>query len=746
MTLNFSPLHLLERPDKWFLGGGNRLLYAPPFPVHRASPGLWDTAHYYNYPLASPFSYALLTEDGHEIPVRLAASSWRPDRWKRVFRVDDGTYEVTEESALLPFDVIVSRLTVKNRTRLSRRIRIVGFTAREHRTNSGLRISEVTSDRTAVMWTQHVRPEQRPELAIGCAFGSDGPGVRVNGRLSEGTPTLPSWNHTPFAEPARHGRLPNTVSTDGLTPDGVQWFAIERALEVRANGSTVMHLGFAAAPSIDDARQALQTALRRKDPIALSTAAWRDHFDSVPQFRSSDPFLTAAYWYRWYGLRLNTIYGGEGNYEFPAVCEGIGYFRAPISYSAPCHMLENRWMSDPDLARGSLRTFIANQREDGGFRGYIDLNHYRQEMFYHANWGRAVMALDAVHPSDTFLSEAYDGLKKYASYFDKERDDEVSGMYDIDNHYETGQEYMHRYTAVDPNADRDNWGEVFQLKGVDVTVYLYELKRALAAMADRLGRHDEAELWSLEADRTRDAVRERMWDPAEEMFFDIDPASGRRTGVKAATCFYPYFTDIVTADHLAGLKRHLLSPKEFWTPWPVPSTSVDDPTFSAEPNWKGKRMQCPWNGRVWPMTNSHIVDAVATCARRFNDRQLERAAGTLLSRFVRMLFFDQDPTRPNCFEHYHPYTGQPSIYRGVDDYMHSWVNDLLIRDVMGINVEQGLLRIRPIRMDIDSAEISGVAVQGHLVRVAITSRSFQVWMDGLSLGKRPLGEVLEIML
>ena len=35
--------------------------------------------------------------------------------------------------------------------------------------------------------------------------------------------------------------------------------------------------------------------------------AWRDYFASVPQFSSSDPHLNAAYWYRWYGLRLNTV-------------------------------------------------------------------------------------------------------------------------------------------------------------------------------------------------------------------------------------------------------------------------------------------------------------------------------------------------------------------------------------------------------------------------------------------------------
>ncbi len=737
-------LRLLERTDKWFLGGGNRLLYAPPYPLHGASPGLWDTAHYYNYALQPLFTYALLTDEGMEIPLHLDGTRWSPDQWRRRFSTSDRGIFIEEKAFMLPFDVAVCTVKVRNASARRRSFRLVGWTAREHRPSQTAWLSDVSSERSAAIWTNHLHPDQRPEIGVGCAFGCSGPGVRIAGRLSEGTALLPSWSHTPFAEPARRGVLPTGIESGGITPEGILWIAAERPIRVPARGTVTVHFGFAAAPSSDEARNALATAIGRDKPVDLSCTAWKDHFDSVPAFECSDPHLTTAYWYRWYGLRLNTIYGGEGNYEHPAVCEGIGYFRAPISYSAPCHMLENRWMSEPELARGSLLTFLHNQRKDGGFRGYIDVNHYRQEVFYHANWGRAVLAVDAVHPSLEFLEATYVGLKAYASYFDRERDEEVSGLYDIDNHYETGQEYMHRYTAVDPNADKDNWGEVFRLKGVDVTVYIYELKRALTVMADRLGREDDSALWSMEADRIRDAVRERMWDAEQEMFFDIDPRTGLRTGVKAATCFYPYFTDIATEKHLPGMKRHLLSPKEFWTPWPVPSTSKDDPTFSAEPHWKGKRMNCPWNGRVWPMTNSHIMDALATAAVRFGDRQLERKAGEFLMKFIRMLFSDQDPTRPNCFEHYNPITGQASEYRGVDDYMHSWVNDLIIRYVMGIQPEADSVRIRPLRMGIRSAEIRNVIVRGHRIDVQITRDTFTVVVDRKKRIASSMGKQVEI--
>ena len=64
----------------------------------------------------------------------------------------------------------------------------------------------------------------------------------------------------------------------------------------------------------------------------------------------------------------------------------------------------------------------------------------------------------------------------------------------------------------------------------------------------------------LVAKETR-AIVEKMWDLKEQIFSDIDPATGMRTMVKAATCFYPYMTDIVTEEHLPGLTKHLLDPK-----------------------------------------------------------------------------------------------------------------------------------------------------------------------------------------
>ncbi|RIK55851.1 hypothetical protein DCC62_30910 [candidate division KSB1 bacterium] len=338
--------------------------------------------------------------------------------------------------------------------------------------------------------------------------------------LSQRSALQPHWRFTPFYETFVAGKLPDTVKISSIDNEGLLYFALHTEINLKPEGEKSVVVGLAVAPQTAPPK-ILPETLRNSHPIKTNRVSWRSYFSQLPQFQSSDEYFTRYYWYRWYGLRLNTISVQEGNYQRPFVCEGIEYFRAPISYSAMCHMRENRWRHDPALAAGSLLTFLDNQREDGGLRGYIDVNHYRQELFYHADWGNAVLELQRIHPSQEFLAAIYLGLKRYAEYFDRERDAENSGLYDIDNQYETGQEFMSRYLAVDPRADHDNWGEVFRLKGVDATVYIYELKRALSRMAAQLDRAEEAKAWQHGAEKIKAAVLQLMWDEKTEMFWFV---------------------------------------------------------------------------------------------------------------------------------------------------------------------------------------------------------------------------------
>ena len=400
-------------------------------------------------------------------------------------------------------------------------------------------------------------------------------------------------------------------------------------------------------------------------------------------------------------------------------------------------MMEMRWRARGREAWGSLLNFLDNQKDDGSLHGRLYPNHLERTDFYHANWGDALLAVQRMHPDPAALARCYDGLSRYAHWLNRSRDPEGSGMFTVVNHFETGQEYMSRYIAVDTEADTRGWQPRLRLKGIDVTVYAHQLFRALATIARELERTgDEAEWHSL-ATRSGDAITRHMWSPEARLFTDVDGrtlapgdnAAPTLTGVKAAVGFYPMLTDLVDDARLEAMMDHLEDPRTFGTPFPLPSSSVDDPRFSAEGIWRGKRRNCPWNGRVWPMTTSHVIEGLLRCRRRGNERAGALAADMLV-RFVRMMFTDGDPGRPNCFEHYNPYTGRACHFRGIDDYQHSWVLDLLARGIAGLHIDEEGVEVWPLPHELPRVALGPVRARGRVVSVEVDEGRVWIEVDG----------------
>ncbi len=724
----------LQRRDKWYLGGGDALCWAPRFPVWLTRPGFWDEASYYNLPFAPVFAVSLLDEEVRALPLRSRRYLWRPSAFRVNYvvigRAAHGL-RVQERKCVLETDVLASDFIIRNRGRHARRLHVIMWTCQPYAPGElahHARDVRVLDD--AVSFTRALQVRPGPIRNVTCVLGMDASRRSYLVQLSQPTENQPRWALTPFHDRFDGESLGNEINLGGVCPDGLVYIGQHAVVELEPGQERSIKLCAAIADSPHRAQAAFADAVATPSLLSdRSHLSWKRYFDSLPRFECDDEYITRYYWYRWYGLRLLTTRGGAAEQPWPAVNEGLDYFHGPIAYSAPAHMLETRWMPDAELARGCLRNFIHNQREDGSLPGTIFVHAGVGWDFFHANWGRAVMALDEVHPSKEFLREIYGPLSRYAEYFDRVRDHEQSGLFDVVDQFETGQEFMSRYTTVNPAADAGLGEPMIRLKGVDATLYVYELHRALAAIARRLGDGDAAARWDAAAERTRDAVREQMWDPKREMFSDVDPATGERTGVEAAVCFYPYFTDIAQKEHLPGLVRHLLDPDEFWTPFPVPATSRKDPSFNPDGLWRGKRHQCPWNGRVWPMANSHIIEALVE-ASRFEPKLRERAA-EMLGTFIRMMFFYQDVGRPNSFEHYNPLTGVASVFRGIDDYQHSWIVDLIIKYVVGFRPEpDGGYRIEPLPFGFRRVVLENLPYKGKRLSIRI--------LDGrVSVRERP---------
>jgi len=131
------------------------------------------------------------------------------------------------------------------------------------------------------------------------------------------------------------------------------------------------------------------------------------------------------------------------------------------------------------------------------------------------------------------------------------------------------------------------------------------------------------------------------------------------------------------------------------------------------------------------MTNSHVLEALAVTAQAFAP-DLAPAAAHMLRQFCAMMTTSGDLARPNTYEHYHPYTGTASYYRGIDDYMHSYLIDLIIRFAAGLQPQpDGSLVVHPLPLGLDSFTLTDAPYRGRRIGVQWqTNTGLTVSLDG----------------
>jgi hypothetical protein len=757
-------LALLERTDKWYLGSGKGTLYAPAFPKFLDTPGFWDETYFADIRLERLFCLLVLDERARPVNLRRALRRWTPDRLLTIYTVEGNPgLRIQEERVVTSQDTLACRLTLTNSGPMPARLHLLLWSLQtcrdlpvEQFVNTATSV-EHDSDALSFAHGGHYgqtdappgdvyNEEQRqetgeqelnsvsgllPSALLFVALGGSRLPESWTVNLAEATDTSPLWQTSVFPDKFQNGTLPREMPVRSAEdPNGLLHLALHYVIEAESGSTDALTVGASLALDRETALAQLRDDMTR-DVIDDSRHAWEQYFASVPNFTCDDPYLERYYWYRWYGLRLMTVNVQAGQLPYPCVFEGPGAFRSQSAYSTQCISREAAWMHDSSLARGSLQNFLNNQAlnnqtrrdgqaDDGSLPGHLYL--WRHEWrFCPADWGAAALQLFHLTDDRDFVRQMYPGLAAYSEYCDRASDRENIGLYDLDQEQEqdeSGQETSGRYQFVETETERpDKVQRKLPLKGVDATCYLYHLQRALTYFARALGNEDAA-WWSEKADMTREAVRSLMWDRQSKIFKDVDPQTLKQSPAKAAVGFYPFLSDIATSEHLTAL-RHLQDPQTFGTPFPVPTISADDPYFDAQAAWQGKRMNRPSNGRVWPLTNSHIMDALSHAARTL-DPNLKPLAVDFMQRFVRMMFHDGDPKRPNAYEHYSPNTGMPSLYRGIDDYQQSWILDLILRHVVGVQPApgpNGALIVDPLPFGLRNFRCEGIPVRGHRIDV-----------------------------
>ena len=271
------------------------------------------------------------------------------------------------------------------------------------------------------------------------------------------------------------------------------------------------------------------------------------------------------------------------------------------------------------------------------------------------------------HPERWFLEAVFDPLLAWNRWWPKARrnGDLLSyGSHEAKNPfgepvvrtktaagYESGMDDSPMYEGVPFHRERNT----LELQDVGLTSLYIADCRALAELARRLGRSEEARELEERADRFSEAL-DRLWVEERGYYLNFRTDLGEFSGRRSPTLFYPLLAGVPGPERARRMiGEHLTNPEEFWGEFVLPSTSRDDPSFPRQRYWKGA---------IWPPLNFLAYLGL----RRAGDRG---TAAELSARSLDM-FLREWRRKGYVSENLSSITGTGDDERLSSDPFHSW--------------------------------------------------------------------------
>ena len=103
------------------------------------------------------------------------------------------------------------------------------------------------------------------------------------------------------------------------------------------------------------------------------------------------------------------------------------------------------------------------------------------------------------------------------------------------------------------------------------------------------------------ADELEKVLLDKCWNSEENMFFGIYGKNCTQDSVKSALGFIPLILDNIPQNIASRLVHdHLVNEEEFWPEFPIPSVSLDDPSYS-------EHQTLLWRGPTWININWFVI-------------------------------------------------------------------------------------------------------------------------------------------
>jgi hypothetical protein len=361
---------------------------------------------------------------------------------------------------------------------------------------------------------------------------------------------------------------------------------------------------------------------------------------------------------------------------------------------------------DRDRARSEVTSLLRNAQPDG-FVAHVTFwqrEAYEEMLKTYSIAYRTPYLSDCIQPpvlaeavaaaagedGREFLAEVLPKTRRYFDWLRRQRDPDGDGLIATLQPDESGLDHAPKYDAYlgieggTPEASRLDdftaaWERVagpyatvgrdhekmfaldrFVVEDVLVNTIYGENQRVLGDLLARVGDTEGAAEMHARAARTTRALAEKCFDPDRGLFFDLAGAAEKPLAVSTVSSLMPLVLRDLPPHMAAALVRHLEDERAYAAPFPVPSVSMDEPSFA--PGTVGTKLV--WRGATWMNTNWYISRGLRRHGRADLARHIEDRSATLVE-------------RSGFREYYDPFTGEG---HGAHDF--SWtalVLDMLDR-------------------------------------------------------------------
>ena len=284
-------------------------------------------------------------------------------------------------------------------------------------------------------------------------------------------------------------------------------------------------------------------------------------------------------------------------------------------------------------AKKEILSLLSKEFDNGMIPHMIYWKKSVRTTFPHIKWGKhgtstltqppmiayAVWEIFQKDNDLNFIKAIYPDLYHFYKYLLTERDPHENNLIGIMNPDESGEDNSPRFDKLLDLPARHTRGEnrkrrfklieqniecnfdapfcmrnFFWVKDVPFNSIMIKNLKLLANLAQKLGEEEDTAYFAKKADDITSAMRKLMLE--DGIFWSTYGEDYRKIKVKTWAIFAPLFAQIVTLDEAKKLvSLHLLNPAEFWTNFPVPSTSLDEPSFDPGGFWRGPT----WIGTNW---------------------------------------------------------------------------------------------------------------------------------------------------